>query len=178
MAQEETSPQKPACIWPAWQNPDTTADYYAHTSVSRGGVKLRETEALTSAPHNGVLVVLSGVSLRKAASMKPHTIQRLAQAIWRTPRTSTLFWLKMKYLCRAISGYKAARKSPLLPVCFSWRSGVKFGLRAKPGVSLMLVSTERFVCQKHEPEKRKILLKTMTGLLFQRAEHILTLPGV
>lgn len=64
-----------------------------------------ETDALTSAPHTGVRVVLSGVSLRKAASIKPHTIQRDAQAICRTPRTSTLLWLKMKYLCRAISGY-------------------------------------------------------------------------
>lgn len=147
---QKLDPPKPANIWPALQNPDTTADY-VHTSISRARVKPRDTGGLTSAPHTGVLVVLSGVSLRKAASMKPHTIQRPAQAIWRTPRTSTLFWLKMKYLCRAMSGYKAARKF----VCFSWPLDVKFSLRAKPGVSLRLVLTERFLCQKHEPENGK-----------------------
>lgn len=74
--------------------------------------KKRSFRYLTSPPQTGVLVVLSGVSLRKTASMNPQTTQSAAQAIWRIPKTSTLFWLKMKYLCRSISRYWPVRHSP------------------------------------------------------------------
>lgn len=78
-------------------------NHHHHPQSSDCEAPAAAAQYLTSAPHNGVLVVLSGVSLRKAASMNPHTRQRPAHATWRTPRTSTLFWLKMKYLCRAMN---------------------------------------------------------------------------
>lgn len=62
------------------------------TNAKGGGIEL------TTPAQMGILDLLSADSFLKVTSINPLIIQIVAQVIWKSPSTTMLFCLKMKYL--------------------------------------------------------------------------------